>query len=138
MTTPDATSTSAPAGKKARAPRRAQPPTPPAKKRAKAPTKAPTAPLPRVHVNYKSSVMTAQAGWRAVTITARAEQVTPGTARVLEVLAIDGEAPTGYTSRTGAKRQQYNAAGVAQREVGARKRLSACTIINDPAQEGDK
>jgi hypothetical protein len=49
-------------------------------------------------------------------------------ARVIKVIAIDGETPDGYTSRTGAKRQTYNAAGVAKREIGAKKRLSACAI----------
>jgi hypothetical protein len=32
-------------------------------------------------------------------------------------------------SRTGAKRQKYHAAGIAQREVGMKKRLSACEIV---------
>jgi hypothetical protein len=82
-----------------------------------------------LRISYTASVFTA-AGWRPVTITAAAEQVSPGMARVCAVETIDGEAPTGYTSRTGAKRQQYNARGVAAREIGTKKRLSACSIID--------
>jgi len=50
-------------------------------------------------------------------------------AKVLQVTLIDDEAPIGYTSRTGAKRQTYHAAGIAKREIGKNKRLSSCTII---------
>ena len=78
-----------------------------------------------ITITYTTSVFT-QAGWRPVTISAEAEQVSAGMARVIRVIKIDGEDPVGYTSRTGALRQQYHAAGIAQREVGARKRLSAC------------
>lgn len=78
-------------------------------------------------ISYSASVFT-PAGWRSVNITAKAEKISAGMARVSQVLSIDGEEPTGYTSRTGAKRQTYNARGVALREVGARKRLSACTV----------
>jgi hypothetical protein len=81
-----------------------------------------------ITIVYKSSVYT-QAGWRGVKIKASAEKISPGMAKVLKVLEIDGEAPTGYTSRTGAKRQKYNAAGVAQREIGSKKRISAVEII---------
>jgi hypothetical protein len=80
-----------------------------------------------MQLTYTASVFT-QAGWRGVTITAEAEQISAGMARVIKVIAIDGETPDGYTSRTGAKRQTYNAAGVAKREIGAKKRLSACAI----------
>jgi hypothetical protein len=79
-------------------------------------------------IQYTASVYT-QAGWRPVTITALAEQISAGMARVVRVDAIDGEAPAGYTSRTGAKRQTFHAAGIAQREAGTRKRLSACEIV---------
>lgn len=78
-------------------------------------------------IDYKSSVYT-PAGWRSVTIRARAEQISPAMARVTEVLAIDGETPSRTMSRTGAKRQEYWGTGTAAREVGARKRLSTCTI----------
>lgn len=78
-------------------------------------------------IDYKSSVYT-PAGWRSVTIRARAEQISPAMARVTEVLTIDGETPSRTMSRTGAKRQEYWGTGTAAREIGARKRLSACTI----------
>ena len=79
-------------------------------------------------IEYEASVFTA-AGWRGVTITAEAVKASAKMAEVKKVIMIDGEEPTGYTSRTGAKRQQYNAAGIAQREVGKRKRLSTASII---------
>ena len=81
-----------------------------------------------MHIQYDASVFTA-AGWRSVTITATAAQVSAGTARVEQVIEIDGAPPVGYTSRTGAKRQQYHAAGIALREIGKRKRISKCRII---------
>jgi hypothetical protein len=80
-----------------------------------------------MQIAYEASVFTA-AGWRSVTITALAEKISAGMAAVMEVIAIDGEKPVGYTSRTGAKRQQYHAAGIAAREVGKRKRISACVV----------
>jgi hypothetical protein len=73
---------------------------------------------------YSASVFTA-AGWRSVTITAHIKLLTPKTGSVVQVLAIDGEEPTGYTSRTGSKRQRYNAAGIAARELGKKKRLAS-------------
>lgn len=81
--------------------------------------------LIKMEITYQASVFT-PAGWRGVSITANAVKVSPGMAVVISVTAIDGDAPTGYTSRTGAKRQRYNAAGIAAREVGKKKRLSAC------------
>ena len=62
-------------------------------------------------------------------IAADAERISAGMARVTAVTAIDGEDPRPGMSRTGARRQQFNGAGVAAREVGARKRLSACSIL---------
>jgi len=79
-------------------------------------------------IRYSASVFT-DAGWRGVEITAEAVRTSPKMLEVLLVTEIDGEAPTGYTSRTGAKRQRYNAAGIAKREVGKRKRASACEIL---------
>jgi hypothetical protein len=79
-------------------------------------------------IEYNASVFT-QAGWRSVTIKAIAEKVSKGMAVVRSVVAIDDELPVGWTSRTGAKRQSYNAAGIAAREAGAKKRLSACYVI---------
>lgn len=81
-------------------------------------------------IGYKSSVYT-PAGWRSVTIRARAEQISPAMARVTEVLTIDGETPSRTMSRTGAKRQEYWGTGTAAREIGARKRLSACDKLKD-------
>ena len=85
----------------------------------------------QITIRYTTSVFT-QAGWRSVSITALAEPSKTGKmARVVEVLLIDGEVPKGTMSRTGAKRQQYHGTGIAQREVGANKRLSACVIVED-------
>ncbi len=81
-------------------------------------------------IDYKSSVYT-PAGWRSVIIRARAEQISLAMARVIEVIEIDGETPTRTMSRTGAKRQEYWGTGTAAREVGARKRLSTCTVAQD-------
>jgi hypothetical protein len=81
-------------------------------------------------IEYSASVFT-PAGWRNVTITADAERISAGMGRVVSVRAIDGSAPVGTLSRTGARRQEYHASGVASREVGARKRLSACRIIEE-------
>lgn len=79
-------------------------------------------------IEYSASVYT-PAGWRGVTITALARKITEKTAEVVEVTAIDGEEPIGYASRTGANRQKYNARGVALREVGKKKRLGSCEVI---------
>ena len=81
-----------------------------------------------MRIEYTASVFTA-AGWRSVAITADAERVSGGMARVVAVVAIDGEDPRPGMSRTGARRQQYNGAAIAAREVGARKRLSACSLL---------
>jgi hypothetical protein len=79
-------------------------------------------------IEYNASVMVA-AGWRSVRITAKVESLSEKMAKVVEVLAIDGDSPKGYASRTGANRQKYNASSVALREVGAKKRLSACEVV---------
>jgi hypothetical protein len=78
-------------------------------------------------IDYTTSVFT-PAGWRSVTITAEADQTSAGMATVTKVTAIDGEAPAYDMSRTGARRQAFNGLAIALREIGARKRLSACTI----------
>jgi hypothetical protein len=78
-------------------------------------------------IEYETSVFT-PAGWRGVTIRAEAVPTSAKMATVCRVVVIDGEAPLGYTTRTGAKRQRYNARGIAQREIGARKRLSSCVL----------
>ena len=80
-----------------------------------------------MQISYNASVFT-PAGWRGVTITAEAEQTSKAMATVTKVIAIDGEDPHYGMSRTGANRQKYNGKGIAEREVGARKRLSSCTV----------
>lgn len=82
-------------------------------------------------VRYNTSVFT-PAGWRSVTMTAEVEP-TGKMATVLKVLTIDGEEVKPTMSRTGAKRQQYHGTGIAQREEGKRKRLSACEILKQSA-----
>ena len=81
-----------------------------------------------MRIEYSASVFT-PAGWRNVTISADAERISAGMARVLAVTAINGDDPRHGMSRTGAKRQMFNGAGVAAREKGTRKRLSACSIL---------
>lgn len=80
-------------------------------------------------ISYNSSVLV-DAGWRHVTITAIAERISDKRAQVIEVIEIDGEPVSANMSRTGAKRQQYNGAGIAKREVDKVKILSKCNIIN--------
>lgn len=82
-------------------------------------------------VRYNTSVYT-PAGWRGVTMTAEVEP-TGKMATVLKVLTIDGEEVKPTMSRTGAKRQQYHGTGIAHREEGKRKRLSACEILKQSA-----
>lgn len=78
-------------------------------------------------IEYQTSVKV-EAGWRDITVKAVAEKTSEKMATVVKVLAIDGDEPTGYTSRTGSKRQRYNASEIAQREVGKNKRLAACVV----------
>lgn len=81
-----------------------------------------------MQIKYTASVHT-PAGWRSVSITAEADQPSAAMATVTKVLAIDGEEPSYGMSRTGANRQKFNGRAIAMREVGARKRLSACTEV---------
>jgi hypothetical protein len=81
-----------------------------------------------IRIKYTTSVFTA-AGWRSVTVAAEADQISAGMATVTRITGIDGEAPSAGMSRTGARRQQYNGQAIAKREIGARKRLSACALI---------
>ena len=83
-----------------------------------------------ITIKYETSVFTG-AGWRGVTVTALAELLSPKRASVVEVVDIDGEGNSGYASRTGAKRQQYNVGSTARREVGAVKILSKCTVVGE-------
>ena len=74
-------------------------------------------------IKYTASVKT-PAGWRSELITARAEPITDKRLRVLEVIDIGGNGNTGYASRTGAKRQQYNVGYFARQQIGAVKLLN--------------
>lgn len=82
-----------------------------------------------ITIDYSSSVLTA-AGWRSVTIAAKAEKISEKRAKVVQVLMIDNEAPTYGQSRTGANRQKYNGLYFAEKEVGKIKILSKCLIID--------
>lgn len=77
---------------------------------------------------YSASVHT-PAGWRNVTVKADLLQVSKGMVTVVKVLEIDGEAPTRRMSVTGAKRQAFDGIYFANGQVGARKRLSTCTVL---------
>jgi hypothetical protein len=81
-----------------------------------------------ITIKYTASVFTG-AGWRSVTIAAEADKTSAGMATVTRVTGIDGAVPRAGMSRTGARRQQYNGQAIAAREVGARKRLSACAVV---------
>jgi len=81
-----------------------------------------------IKISYDASVFT-DVGWRGVTICADALKISAGMALVERVTSIDGEQPTGYISRTGSVRQTYHAGGIAQREVGKKKRLSTCEVL---------
>ncbi len=79
-------------------------------------------------IKYDAGVYT-PAGWRGICITAEATPSASGKmAEVTHVLAINGEQPAPTMSRTGANRQKFWGTGVAAREVGKRKRLSACLV----------
>jgi len=82
-----------------------------------------------IEIKYTASVYT-PAGWRGVTIKATATKTSEKMALVVEVLEINGEPPKSSMSRTGASRQRYNGNSISCREVGAKKRLSACEILN--------
>lgn len=81
-----------------------------------------------ITITYNSAVKV-DAGWRDVQIKVRAEQISAGMAVVREVVEIDGEAPAYGQSRTGAKRQSFNGKAWAAKQIGAKKRLSACEIV---------
>jgi hypothetical protein len=81
-----------------------------------------------MRISYDIGVST-PAGWRSVTILAEAEPLNDKMATVVNVVAIDGEKPDYKMSRTGARRQQFNGLYFAHSQVGKRKRLSNCTVI---------
>lgn len=79
-------------------------------------------------IKYTSSVKTV-AGWRSVTITAIADKISPAMVVVRTVELINGEKPDYGQSRTGAKRQEFNGRYFAAQQVGAKKRISTCDVI---------
>jgi hypothetical protein len=78
-------------------------------------------------IKYDSAVKT-NAGWRSVTITAKADKISEKRVTITEIVDIDGNGASGYASRTGAKRQQYNVGYFAKQQVGLTKNLSACEV----------
>jgi hypothetical protein len=81
-----------------------------------------------MRISYNSSVFT-QAGWRSVEIIANAEKLSEKRCKIVDVIDINGDGNTGYASRTGAKRQEYNVGRAAECEIGKIKNLSSCTIL---------
>jgi hypothetical protein len=81
-----------------------------------------------ITAEYNSSVLVG-AGWRSVTIKAELEKITEKRAKVSRVLEVDGETSLGWTSRTGARRQQYNSASTASRETGKVKIISKLNVL---------
>lgn len=69
------------------------------------------------------------AGWRTVSVQAIAEKTSEKMAVVKKVVMMDHEVPHYGQSRTGAKRQEFNGNYWAAQEVGKKKRLSACRVI---------
>lgn len=80
-------------------------------------------------IKYQSGVKTL-AGWRPVSVVAEATRSGTGKmAEVTKVVTIDGDAPSRGQSRTGAKRQEFDGVFWANREIGAKKRVSACEVL---------
>ena len=78
-------------------------------------------------ITYSSSVKT-PAGWRSVTVTANAQEVSEKRVKVIKVTDIDGEGNSGFASRTGANRQKYNLGFFAEAEAGKLKNKSSVKI----------
>jgi len=81
-----------------------------------------------IKIKYSTSVFT-PAGWRSVWVRANAVMVSAKMAEVTEVSKIGGEDPVRSMSVSGSKRQAFDGISISQREVGAKKRLSACLIL---------
>ena len=81
-----------------------------------------------MQIQYTSAVKTF-AGWRSVSVVAQAASISKGMAQVTSVETIDGEVPNYNQSRTGAKRQAFNGLFWANNEVGKKKRISACRVL---------
>jgi len=71
------------------------------------------------------------AGWRQVEIVAIAERISEKMAEITDIELIDGEEPSYKQSRTGANRQKFNGTWWAKTEIGKKKRISSCTVIED-------
>lgn len=82
----------------------------------------------KVKIKYWTSVFT-RAGWRSVSVIATVTQISPGMAVVNNVELINGEAPAYCMSRTGAHRQEFNGFTVSRGQVGTKKRISACEVL---------
>jgi hypothetical protein len=84
-----------------------------------------------LRITYSTSIKV-PAGWRTVTVQAIAERISAGMAKVVKVELIDHDAPGYGQSRTGARRQEFNGKFWAEREIGAKKRissLSGCEVL---------
>ena len=81
-----------------------------------------------IKIKYSTSVFT-PAGWRSVWVRATAVMTSAKMAEVTEVTKIGGEDPSRSMSVSGSRRQAFDGLSIAQREMGAKKRLSACQII---------
>ena len=73
--------------------------------------------------------MCTDAGWRGVWVRATAVMVSAKMAEVTSVMKIGGEDPARSMSVSGSRRQAFNGISISQREIGAKKRLSACSIL---------
>ena len=81
-----------------------------------------------IKIKYFTSVCT-DAGWRGVWVRATAVMVSAKMAEVTSVMKIGGEDPARSMSVSGSRRQAFNGLSISQREIGAKKRLSACSIL---------
>lgn len=81
-----------------------------------------------ITIKYSTLVKVA-AGWRDVNVVAKAAMVSKAMAEVVEVITIDGEEPSRTQSRTGAKHQESNGIWWSKTQIGAKKRVSACEVI---------
>ena len=85
----------------------------------------------QIKVRYKTGVfMPAIGDWRSVWVRALATPSRTGKMLTIdEVILVAGEEPVGRVSATGARRQTFNAKGIAEREKGKRKQTSACIVL---------
>lgn len=80
-------------------------------------------------IKYNSSVLV-DAGWRSIYIIAEVDLNKSGKkGTVTKVIDVDGDGNSGYTSRTGAKRQKYNIDYIVKREIDTIKLISKCEVI---------